>query len=334
MRDETYRTRKWTLIAGMLLLWVAGLGRATYARADEAQVAPPKFILQWGQHGEADGQFMSPIGIAIDQHDVIYITEFHSHRVQKFDTEGNFLGKFAVAEHPGGIAVHADGRVFVAPMLLHKIVVYNPAGEPMLEFGEQGALEGQFDQPGGMAFGPDGALYVADQSNHRIQVFTDQGKFLRAFGGHGTEPGQFGGLGTKGSRLAGPHFLVFDERGDLFTTEGAQGRVQKLTSEGKPLLAFGKNDEEPGGFGGREKAERNALPGPIGITLDHRGRLWVGSSNSRLQCFTTTGEYLTGILEEGEQPGQFKLPHGLAVDSQGFLYVVDSSNQRIQKLQP
>ena len=58
------------------------------------------------------------------------------------------------------------------------------------------------------------------------------------------------------------------------------------------------------------------------------------SSNSRLQCFTTEGKYLTGLLVEGDEPGQFVIPHALAVDSKGFLYVVDSSNHRIQKFKP
>lgn len=316
-----------------LIVAVCLCGMTWLAAGDEA-VMPPTFVSAWGQKGEADGEFKSPIGIAIDQHDVLYVTEFHNHRVQKFDVDGKFLGKFAVAEHPGGIAVHADGRVFVAPMLLHKIVIYNPQGELVKEFGEKGESDGQFNQPGGMAFGPDGLLYVADQSNHRVQVFTAEGKFVRKFGAYGTEPGQFGGLGPKGSRLSGPHFLVFDSHGDMFITEGAQGRIQKMTPEGKPLLAWGKNDELPGGFGGREKANRNALPGPIGVTIDHQQRIWVSSSNSRLQCFKPDGAYLTGLLVEGDEPAQFLLPHALVVDGKGFLYVVDSSNQRIQKLKP
>lgn len=322
-----------TLAVIMLALAVASAPKSASAEQPLTERAPTH-VLQWGQPGEGDGEFKSPIGIAIDRQDVLYVTEFHGNRVQKFDTDGKFIGKFPVAEHPGGIAVHADGRVFVAPMLLHKIVVYGTGGEQVAEFGELGEGDGQFNQPGGLAFGPDDELYVCDQSNHRIQVFTAEGKFLRKFGGHGTEPGQFGGLGTKGSRLAGPHFLAFDAEGNLFVTEGAQGRIQKLSREGSPLLTWGKNDEGPGGFGGREKAARNALPGPIGIALDHNGNLWVSSSNSRLQCFTPNGDYVTGLLQEGSEPGQFLLPHAMVVDSKGFLYVVDSSNQRIQKLAP
>ena len=263
------KSRLWILFFGVL---VAG----SPVHADESDVSAPKFVRQWGQEGEANGEFKSPIGIAIDQRDVIYVTEFHGHRVQKFDVDGNFLGRFPVVKHAGGIAVHpTDGRIYVAAMTLHKIAVHDSEGKPLVEFGAKGDGDGQINEPGGLMFSPDSSLYVADQANHRMQVFTPDGKFLRKFGSHGSEPGQFGGLGKPGSRLAGPHFLIFDNDGDIYTTEGAQGRIQKLMADGTPILAWGKNDEGPGGFGGREKAAKNALPGPIGLALDHRGRLWV-----------------------------------------------------------
>jgi hypothetical protein len=50
-----------------------------------------------------------------------------------------------------------------------------------------------------------------------------------------------------------------------------------------------------------------------------------------VQCFTDTGDYICGISGEGHDPGQFIVPHGLAFDSKGFLYVVDAGNARIQK---
>ncbi|MBL8827477.1 MAG: NHL repeat-containing protein [Planctomycetaceae bacterium] len=321
------------LFAAITIL--TGLWLAPGVESADAVIAPPRFVTEWGQPGDGDGEFHAPIGIAMDRHDVLYVTEFHNHRVQKFTRDGKFIGKFSVAEHPGGIAVAADDTVFVAPMLLHKIVVYDASGKLLREFGRQGSGDGEFNEPGGMLFGPDGLLYVADQSNHRIQVFDTQGKFIRQFGGYGTAVGSFGGMPTaQGKRFAGPHFVAFDERGELYTTEGALGRIQRLTKLGEPRFHWGRNDTNPGGFGGRETASRNALPGPIGIALDPRGRVWVSSSNSRVQCFSPQGEYLTGLVDEGSEPGQLRLPHGLVFDRDGFLYVVDSSNQRIQKFRP
>lgn len=291
----------------------------------------PSFVLAWGEKGDATGQFHSPIGIAINAADEIFVTEFNANRVQKFDTNGRWLAAFPVVEHPGGLAVDREGRLYVAAMNLGKIVVYDSAGKLLHEWGKVGEGEGEFKDPGGIAIAADGTVYVADQSRHRVQHFTAEGKFLNKWGEYGSAPGQFGGKGKKEQRFGGPHFLAFDHEGAIFTTEGAEGRIQKLTADGKPLLHWGSNSTGTGGFGGRETAERNKLPGPIGIVIDPEGRVWVSSTNNRVQAFTPNGKYLGGLTETGGGPGQLLLPHGMAFDSKGCFYVVDSSNQRVQK---
>ena len=55
------------------------------------------------------------------------------------------------------------------------------------------------------------------------------------------------------------------------------------------------------------------------------------ATNSRVQQFTNDGKYLRGIGGEGTDPGRFDLPHGIALDSRGCLYVSDTMNYRIQK---
>jgi sugar lactone lactonase YvrE len=59
--------------------------------------------------------------------------------------------------------------------------------------------------------------------------------------------------------------------------------------------------------------------------------IWINSIGGRIQQFSADGEYLTGFGQEGTKQGQFYAPHGLAIDRQGCLYVVDSFNHRIQK---
>ncbi len=295
----------------------------------------PRFVLTWGQKGIGPGELRSPIGIAINRNDVIFIAEFNNSRVQKFDTRGKYLGQFPCVINPGGIAVDDNEEVFVTSMTTPEVCVYDLNGMPLRKWGKAGKNNGEFDKLGGLAIGPDGALYVADQGNHRVQRFTLDGKFLSSFGIHGTAPGQFGGGDKFGSRFGGPHFFAFDATGNLYTTESHDGRIQRLTCDGKPLAAWGSNGKGPGGFGGREKPVRTPLPGPIGVLVDRRGRVWVGATNSRVQLFTPEGKFLLSLNNvEGDAPGQFHLPHAMAMDSHGFVYVVDASNQRIQKFAP
>lgn len=319
------------------VFWLFGLlhGAAglLWAQTPATPLIKPEFVLEFGGPGKGDGrgQFHAPIGIAINAADELFVTEFHNHRVQKFNPEGKSLATFPVVEYPGGIAVDRNGHFYVAALLEHKIAMYDAAGKLLREWGRKGEDDGEFNEPGGLAIEADGSLLVADQCNHRMQRFTPDGRFLAKWGAHGNEPGQFGGKGKQGMRFGGPHFVAVDGEGLIWTTEGANGRIQQFAKDGKPLLHWGDNSTAPGGFGGREKAKRNALPGPIAIVVDAQQRVWVSASNSRVQVFAKNGDFLGGLMMEGQKPGELSLPHGMVFDSKGFLYIVDSSNQRVQK---
>jgi DNA-binding beta-propeller fold protein YncE len=138
---------------------------------------------------------------------------------------------------PGGLAVDKEGLLYATHMMKHKVVVYDPAGKVVREFGKLGSAPGDFDQPGGIAFGKDGSLYVADQLNRRVQRLSPKGQFISAWGKYGIATGEFGGNSGAKGRGGGPHFLAFNSRGELYTTEASVGRVQKFDADGKFLLA-------------------------------------------------------------------------------------------------
>jgi sugar lactone lactonase YvrE len=309
-------------------------GAAALAGEGAWGAAPPparalRPLLAWGKKGKAVGELNAPIGLAINARDEIFVSEASNNRVQWFTPEGKALGHFPVEPMPGGLAVDRAGNVYVAPLMSHKVCVYSPGGKLLRQWGKKGKGDGEFDQPGGIAIAPDGSVYVADQVNRRVQRFTAEGKFLLRWGEYGTRPGQFDGKERLPNRTGGPNFVAVDRHGNVYTTEAALGRVQKFDPRGRPLLAFGSNGTGPGGFGGRP---RN-LPGPIAICLDGEGRIWVSSTNNRVQLFSPRGEFLRGALQmqPGEGPGRFHTPHGLVLDRKGCLYVADSQNHRVQK---
>jgi tripartite motif-containing protein 71 len=302
-----------------------GVGSGPSSLADHKSW--PRLILEWGKRGKDEGEFDIPIGIAINRKDEIFVTEFRNNRVQKFTTGGKLLSVMPVLDGPGGIAVDNKGRLYIAHLMLHKITAYESDGKPAFEFGKHGVGDGELDQPGGMAIAQDGSIYVADQVNRCVQRFTRDGKFMLKWGEYGVGPGQFGGNSPKPGRVGGPNFVAVDRRGFVYTTEASVGRVQKFTPDGKYILSWGDNGEQPGGFGGRKKN----LPGPIAIVVDRRGYLWISATNNRVQQFTDQGRYLRGFGVEGAQPGQFQTPHGMVFDSKGHLYVCDTQNARVQK---
>lgn len=316
--------------AGLACLSVmAGIRRA----ASDENPPPPRFLLEWGQSGNGEGEFSACVGIAIGKNDEVYTAEFRNQRVQKFTSEGRFLSAFPVKPHAGGVAVDAEGNVYVAHWNSNKLAAYSPSGELLREWGVKGTGDGEFQLPGSVALGPDGLLYVPDQGNSRVQKFTREGKFVGQFGEHGKEPGQFGGDVPPGGRFAGPQFVAFDRAGNVYTTDAALDRVQKFTPEGKLLAFWGNESAEPGGFGPPPKNKDGSpgMGGPIALCVDRQDRVWVSATNNRVQQFTNDGKYLRGVGGEGTEPGQFHLPHGVALDSRDCLYVTDTMNGRIQK---
>jgi DNA-binding beta-propeller fold protein YncE len=337
------RLRASCLLVAAYLLVVAIACSSSSAQGAEQTTPKPRFVLEWGGQGSKNGEFDFPIGIAISRADEVFVTDFTNARVQKFSAAGKFLAAFAVSPFPGGIALDQAGNLFIAhmgippsrfdkPRCRDKVAVFTAAGKPLREWGKFGRGDGEFDMPGGIAISRDGRVYVADQCNRRIQVFDAQGKFLTKWGRKGFKPGEFGGAPHPKAFFAGPTFLACDEQGNIYTTEAPLCRVQKFTSKGEFLLAWGDNGVAAGHFGGKFTAfGQGNMQGPTGICFDARGRLWINSIGGRIQLFTDKGQYLSGFGEEGTEPGQFYAPHGLAIDSHGCLYIVDAFNHRIQK---
>ncbi len=330
------------LRSALLILCALPATSGTASATDEtpAKIRPAK---TWGRQGSAEGEFDFPIGIAIGANDEVFVTDFKNSRVQRFSCNGKFLAAFPVPTFPGGIAIDRQGDIYIAhagipperfeePRKRDHIAVFDASGKPLRDWGKFGMGDSEFDMPGGIAISSDERIYVADQCNRRIQVFDRHGKFLSKWGQKGFEQGEFGGNPHPKAFFAGPTFLACDRDGNVFTTEATLGRVQKFTSQGKSLLAWGDNEVAPGKFGGYFTAfGKNILQGPTGICVDHDGNLWINSIGGRIQKFSAAGQYLSGFGEEGDEPGQFYAPHGLAIDSRGRIYIVDAYNHRVQR---
>ena len=108
---------------------------------------------------------------------------------------------------------------------------YGQVGAPLLEFGREGAGDGELCRPWGVACTPAGLLVVADRSNNRIQMFNRDGSFHSKFGTEGTRPGQFNR----------PASVCVDGLGRLIVTDKDNHRMQIFTLEGKNILLYSLN---------------------------------------------------------------------------------------------
>lgn len=277
--------------------------------ADDMQEA--KFLLAWGQKGDKPGEFYSPVGIAINKKDEIFVTDVNNARVQKFSVEGTFLGSFdlprdepkRISNQAGGIAIDENGLLYLSFMSQHKVAVYAGDGKLVREWGKKGKDDGEFNQPGGIVFGPEGTVYVTDQCNHRVQQFTTTGKFLAQWGEYGKQPGQFGDPGSPGSRFGGPHLIARDSQGRLYTTEGTVGRVQQFSSAGKPLAAWGNK-------GCMRAASATCKPAIPSTASVRSASSWIGSTASGSAASTTASRH--SLPRAGSSSGSAAAARNLA----------------------
>jgi sugar lactone lactonase YvrE len=151
---------------------------AEYGQHDRVQKFSPdgEFMLQWGTHGEAPGQFRRPQGLFIDQEQRIWVADACNHRIQVFNTNGELLfhwGKQgdALGElyYPYNLVMDGEGRLYVCEYGNHRIQKFTQDGKSLGSWGHSGRGEGELFNPWAMALDSKGRMHVLDSNNHRVQ---------------------------------------------------------------------------------------------------------------------------------------------------------------------
>jgi DNA-binding beta-propeller fold protein YncE len=133
-------------------------------------------------------------------------------------------------------------------------------------------------------------------------------------------------------RFAFPHGIYVDPQGNIWVTDARAGngrghQVTKFGADGTVLLTLGE-----AGVAGKDAAH---FDGPTDVVVAANGDVFVSdghevASNNRILKFARDGKLLKQWGGSGSGPGQFLVPHALALDSQGRLFVADRDNNRIQ----
>jgi DNA-binding beta-propeller fold protein YncE len=154
-------------------------------------------------------------------------------------------------------------------------------------------------------------LYVFSRGEHPMTVFDRDGNFLRAWGD---------GLFKR------PHGIHMGPDDTIYCTDEGDQTVRKCTLEGKVLLEIGI----PG------KAAPYMSGEPFNrcthTALSPQGDIYVsdGYGNARVHKYTPDGRLVTSWGGPGTDRGQFNLPHNITCDGDGWVYVADRENHRVQ----
>jgi DNA-binding beta-propeller fold protein YncE len=160
----------------------------------------------------------------------------------------------------------------------------------------------------------------------QLLEFDAGGKFLREIG-HNLYAWSFA------------HAVKVDKEDNIWVADKGSDMVIKFSPEGRVLMVFGRKQEASDGGTGPLPHPNPPLPPVDGMfrqvtdmAWDKAGNTYIsdGYINSRIAKVDKNGNWLTSWGGPGTEPGQFKVPHSIAVDAEDHVYVADRGNRRVQ----
>jgi DNA-binding beta-propeller fold protein YncE len=165
-------------------------------------------------------------------------------------------------------------------------------------------------------------VYLHTRHGDRVLVYDRDGTFLHAWG-----DGVFGNA----------HGITIGPDDAVYCTDDRDHTVRKFTPDGRLLLTLGVSGRpsDTGAIDNDYRTIQRAGPPfnlPTNLALSPDGGMYVpdGYGNARVHKFSGEGRLLFSWGEAGSGPGQFHLPHGIALDREGTVYVADRENSRVQ----
>jgi sugar lactone lactonase YvrE len=296
-------------------------------------------------------QLFFPVGLAFDGAGNLYLADLSNNQVRKVDTLGmiSSVPGTAAFHNPFGVAVDSVGNLYVAytnSNVVNKIdtsgVTTIVAGNGTQGFaGDNGsATRAELDLPAGVALDSAGNLYIADQSNSRIRR-VDASGIITTFAGNGTLGATGDGGPATSAELNDARGVLVDDAGNVLIADGENNQVRRVSSgiistiagNGRAFVAFS---------GDNGQATAAEMTSPTSTALDNAGNLLiVDSGNNRIRKVDTAG-VITTVVGNGSagfsgdngpaSAAQLNQPGSVVLDHQGNMYISDSFNQRIRKV--
>ena len=191
-----------------------------------------------------------------------------------FGFEFSFGGENSGPGHlwrPHGIAVDAEGNVWVVDSAHNRVQVFSAKGEFIRQFGSYGTANGQFSEPRGIAIDSKGNVWVADNHNDRIEEFDKKGQFIRKIGSHGTANGQFWS----------PSGIAVDSKDNLWVADTLNNRIQEFNWGGGFIQKFGSKGSGNGAFNSPDAVPCRTAASLLSTAASAASRHRANSSTSR-----------------------------------------------------
>ncbi len=337
-----------------IITTVAGNGGTTYGgNGGQAILAP----------------VAQPIGVAVNNVGELFISQGSFSVVRKVSVGGtislvagtgsggyngnNGLATESQLNYPGKVAFDVSGNVYIPDKYNHRLRKVNKDYGTLTNIAGNGGLASDYDyvgedvkatsvptqEPVGVSVDQNGNVFLSTYNLIRkISQSFGQG-FIKTVAGNNT----FGLSGNGGSidsaQVSSPGFLHLDQAGNIYFGDNLHHLVRKISTTGIVTAFAGK---APGGYGGDGSAATLALlENPVAAASDTAGNVFICDKNYRIRkvsklgiITTVAGNGTDGFYGDGgpATAAQLDLPGGVAVDKSGNLFISDSYNQRIRKI--
>ncbi len=312
-RCRPFRSQKlWraAILVGIMLVWTVPTAPAAAGTIDT--VAGTGAPAHNGNQGEArDINIGQPFGVQVGPDGGLYITEVSNHRVLRLDLETRSVTTVAGCGTKG----------------------YSGDGGP--------AIEAELNEPYEVRFDQRGNMFFVEMKNHLIRRVDAKTKQISTVAGTG-EAG-FGGDGGPAirARFSSPHSIALDHRNGLFVADIGNHRIRRIDlTSGLIETVAGDGERHLPTDGGL--ARDNPVLGPRALYIDGM-TMWValreGHSVWKLDLDSGRWSHVAGSGKKGfggdggpAKSARFNGPKGIAVGPQGNVFVVDTENQAIRKI--
>ncbi len=278
--------------------------------------------LTFGGFGSLPGQFFSPVDVETDPAGNLYIIDSATKKLQKFDSQGNFLVSVDIRlkasdlneqSQPWGLAIAPTGEIVVADTFGWRIRVFDKDLKSIATFGQPpdtSKAPGPFDLfgPRDAAIDRQGQLWVTDTGNDRIQVFTLQGQFVKTVGNSGKGEVQFDE----------PIGIDIGKDGAIYIADMYNRRVQVLNPDGSFRSQFTVE-----GWGGQEVNDKPYLR----VLADGRVAVSV-PSNNQVRVYSPSGAQFAAVDVGGEL---LERPFGIVQTADAKLWIVENGKARLRQ---
>jgi sugar lactone lactonase YvrE len=253
---------------------------------------------------------------------------------------------------PGDISRDASGHFYIADTENNRIrkinavtgIIETVAGNGLRSYSGDGgpATDAALKQPAGVSIDASGSIFIADTENHRIRKVDYDSGVITTVAGNGDSGFSGDDVPASGTKLNKPRGVYVDAAGNIFIADTENSRIRKVDADTGMITTVAGNGDR-GYDGDNGPATGAELNKPNDLWVDTTGNIYIADTeNHRIRRVDVATGLITTVAGNGSSDyagdngpaieASLRKPAGISVDADGNLYISDTENQCIRRV--